>query len=92
MTKSKLTREEQETVIRSSAADQQWDVCSADPRFIRYLMRQGYAPEPDHQFSDPYMAFKLPYNRLRVLKREKRQPTGRPFQSHRHAEEAVSST
>lgn len=88
----KLTKEERETVIRASAADSDWDVCTADPRIARYLMKQGYAPDPDHQFSDPYMAFRMPFGRLRFLKREKRKPSGRPFKSHRHAQEPVCGT
>lgn len=92
MTEYKLTREEQETIFRTSAADKEWDICTADPRFIRYLIKQGYAPEADNQFSHPYMAFTVPFNRLRLLKREKRQPTGRPFESRRLAPEHVSSS
>ena len=61
----RLTKEEQETVIRSSAADQEWDVCTADPRFIRYLKRQGYEPGPDHQFPD-HMSCKVPFRKLRI--------------------------
>jgi len=91
MSTIKLTREELETVIRSSAADKEWDVCTADPRFIRYLMKQGYAPEPDHQLSDPYMAFTVPFNRLRLLKHEKRSTTKGSFLPGRHAPEPVSS-
>jgi hypothetical protein len=48
----RLSRAEQETVIRASAADQEWDVFTADPRFIGYLKRQGYEPGPDHQSKD----------------------------------------
>ena len=92
MTNSKLTREERETIIRSSAADKEWEICTADPRVVRYLIRQGYAPMPDHQLSDPYLAFTVPFGRLRFLKREKRRPPGSPFDSHRHAVEAVCGT
>ena len=89
---TKLTREEQETVIHSSAADKEWDVCTADPRFIRYLMKQGYVPESDHQFSDPYMAFTVPFNRLRLLKREKRKAPEGLLRFHRANKETVSSS
>ncbi len=85
----KLTREERETIIRCSAADQEWDVCTADPRIIRYLIRQRYVPEPDQQLSEPYVVFTVQFSRLRFLKREKRRPAERPFASHSHREEAV---
>ena len=65
----KLTREEQETTMRASAADGEWDICSADPRFIRYLKRQGYEPVPDHQLSG-FVKFRVPFEKLRIRKRE----------------------
>jgi len=65
----RLTKEEQETVIRCSAADQEWDVCTADPRFIRYLKRQGYEPEPDYQLGD-YLSCRVPFRRLRIRRLE----------------------
>jgi hypothetical protein len=61
----RLTKEEQETVIRCSAADQEWDVCTVDPRFIRHLNRQGYHPEPDYQFPD-HMSCKVLFRKLRI--------------------------
>lgn len=67
--KYKLTREEQETVIRSSAAEDGWDICSADPRVIRYLKRQGYDPAPDHQLSG-YLRCRVPFSKVRIRKRE----------------------
>jgi len=67
--KYKLTKSEQETVIRSSAADQEWDVCTADPRFIRYLKRQGYEPVPDRQCTD-YFSCRVPSTKVRIRKRE----------------------
>ncbi len=63
--KYKLTKAEQETVIGCSAADSEWDVCTADPRFIRYLKRQGYEPGPDHQFPG-HMSCKVPFRKLRI--------------------------
>jgi hypothetical protein len=67
--KYKLTREEQETTIRASAADEEWDICSSDPRFIRYLKRQGYEPVPDHQLSG-FFKFQISFIKLRIRKRE----------------------
>lgn len=63
-----LNREERETVIRSAAVDQFWDCVTADERWIGYLTRMGYTPSPDHQFSDPYVHFTIPYRDLRVLR------------------------
>ena len=45
----KLSREEQETVIRASAADDCWDIWTCDPRIIRLLKRRGYITKSDHQ-------------------------------------------
>ncbi len=64
----RLTREEQETVIGCSAADREWDVCTADPRFARYLRRQGYEPEPDFQFHDCVFC-RIPFRKLRISKK-----------------------
>ena len=69
--KHKLTKEEQESVVRCSAADQEWDVVTADPRFIRYLRKRGWTPEPDYQFHT-HLACRIPYAKLRVLRPEKR--------------------
>ncbi len=69
--KHKLTKEEQETVIGPCAADQEWDVVTADPRFIRYLRRRGWTLEPDCQFPT-HLACRLPFTKLRVLRPEKR--------------------
>ena len=64
----RLTKEEQETVIRCSAADRERGACTADPRFIRYLKRQGYEPEPDYQLGD-YLSCRIPYRKLRISKK-----------------------
>ena len=64
----RLTKAEQETVIRCSAADQDWDICTADPRFVRYLKRQGYEPAPDYQGRD-YLSCRIPYRKLRLSKK-----------------------
>jgi hypothetical protein len=67
-----LSREEMETVIRCSAADQEWDIVSADPRMIRYLEKRGYQKIVDEQLSAPYFLFKVPFRRLRFSAKEKR--------------------
>jgi hypothetical protein len=75
--KRRLTKEEQETGIRSSAADQEWDVCTADPRMIRYLTRRGWTLQPDYQDST-FLFCRLPFAKLRVLRPEKRKGRQRP--------------
>src|SRR6266699_3486748 len=44
-----LTREEQETLFRTSAADDYWEFYSRDPKFKRLLERRGYTVNVDHQ-------------------------------------------
>lgn len=75
-----LTREEQETVIRASVADSTWNVCTADPRIIRLMERQGYQPDLR---KNPwgYVSFTVPFDRVKIKPAVKRKPTGRPFQS-----------
>jgi len=70
MTDYKLTREEQETIIGGNAASQTWNVCTADPRIIRRMERQGYKPETR---ANPwgYVSFTVPFDRVRIAKREK---------------------
>jgi hypothetical protein len=73
----RLTKEEQETVIRCSAADQEWDVCTADPRMIRYLTKRSWTRQPDYQDST-FLFCRLPFAKLRVLRPEKRKGRQRP--------------
>lgn len=44
-----LTRAEQETFFRKSAADDVWDFYTRDPKFKRLLERRGYIVKADHQ-------------------------------------------
>ncbi len=67
----KLSKAEQETVIGCSAADSEWDLVTADPRFIRYLRKRGWTLEPDRQFPT-HLSCRFPYGKLRVLRPEKR--------------------
>ena len=61
-----LSKAERETVIRCVAVDGEWDVCTADERFIGYLKRMGYTAATDRQFGEPYLAFRVPFRDLRV--------------------------
>ena len=87
MTPKPLTRDEQETIIRSSAADSEWDICTADPRIIRYLVKRGFKPSPDHQFSAPYQKFTVPFKKLRFSKAVSSRPTGKPFPKRETAQQ-----
>ena len=66
----RLSLEEQETIIRCSAADSEWDICTADSRIISKLKRSGYEPKPDHQFSAPFVKFTLPLNAITFWSRQ----------------------
>jgi hypothetical protein len=44
---SRLTREERETLIRTSDADDTWEVFTDSPRVARLLARRGWKPGPD---------------------------------------------
>jgi hypothetical protein len=79
MSNFKLTREEQETVILGNAASQTWDICTADPRIIRKLEKQGYKPD-DRPNPWGYVSFTLPLDRVKIAKAERRRALGRPFQ------------
>ncbi len=72
MTDYKLTREEQETIIRTSAADQTWEIVTADPRIIRKMAKQGYQPDA-RENPWGYVSFTVPYSRVKIMRAEKRQ-------------------
>ncbi len=71
----RLSKEEQETVINSNAASRTWDVCTADPRIIRRLERQGYKPD-ERENPWGYVSFTVPFDRVRILRPEKRKASG----------------
>jgi hypothetical protein len=85
----RLTREEQETIILGNAGSQEWDICTADPRIIRKLERQGFKPD-DRPNPWGYVSFTVPLDRLKIARSEKRKPTGRPFESKSAANPRVS--
>src|SRR4029434_30001 len=66
-----LTRREQDTIIRGSAADQTWEVVTADPRIIRKMEKQGYKPDPRKNPAE-YVSYTVPFGRIRILRGEKR--------------------
>jgi hypothetical protein len=62
----KLTRQEKETVIRTSAADRSWDVWTCDPKFIRRFAKAGYEPRVEQHGT----VFTVPLNGLTIRKAE----------------------
>ncbi len=70
MSDYKLTREEMETIIWGNAGSQTWDVCTADPRIIRRMEKQGYRPDTQ---TNPwgYVSFTVPFDRMKIAKAEK---------------------
>ena len=72
----KLSREEQETLIRTAASDDEWDFWTADIKFVRRLEKLGYEPRRDHQYG---WSCRVPFDRLKVMPRQRRKATGRPF-------------
>ncbi len=80
MAEYKLTREEQETIIRGTAGGQEWEIITADARTIRRIEKQGYKPD-DRPNPWGYVSFTLPFEKVKIVKAEKRKATGRPFQS-----------
>ncbi len=68
----KLSQDEIETVIRCSAADKTWNIVTADPRVKLRLKRRGHVGNPDHQLSEPYERYTLPFDMVRFGRKEKR--------------------
>ena len=67
----KLTKQEQETIIRGSAANNTWEIVTADPRTIRRMEKQGYKPD-DRPNPWGYVSYTVPFNRIAIRKAEKR--------------------
>ncbi len=80
----RLSREEQETVINGNVASQTWDLITADPRIIRRMEKQGYTPD---QRQNPwgFVSFPVPFDRLRILRREKRRMSERQLENIKFA-------
>ncbi len=80
----RLSREEQETIINGNAASQSWDVCTADPRIIRRMEKQGYKPD-ERENPWGYVSFTVPFDRVRILRPEKRKLTAEQRESRMRA-------
>ena len=78
MSDYKLSKEEQETIILGNAASKQWDICTADPKIIRKMARQGYKQA---ERSNPwgYVSFLIPFDRVKIAKSIKKSSLGLRF-------------
>ena len=57
-----LTREERETIVRTSDADDAWVVSTASPRFIRKFTKLDYPENSAASNLDGYRDFAVPRN------------------------------
>ncbi len=57
-----LTREERETILRTSDADDCWIVSTASPRYIRKFTKLDYRQNSTDLMLDSYRDFTIPRN------------------------------
>ena len=57
-----LTREERETIIRISDAEDSWSILTASPKFIRKFAKLGYEVDDTTATPEEYKCFKVPLN------------------------------
>ena len=57
-----LTREERETIVRTSDADDGWVISTASPKFIRKFTKLGYQEGIVGSKVDGYRDFTVPRN------------------------------
>ena len=57
-----LTREERETIVRTSDADDGWIISTASPKYIRKFMKLGYRLSAATSDLDGYKDFTIPRN------------------------------
>lgn len=70
-----LLKMEQETCILGNAESKEWDICSADPKYIRAFERKGWvAVAPADQWGAK--RFRLPLRAIAIRSSQKR---SRPF-------------
>jgi hypothetical protein len=69
-----LTREEQETIIRTNALHKTCEVVTADPLIMRRMEKQGYKPD-ERRNPAGYVSYTIPFSRVRILRTEKRKPS-----------------
>lgn len=67
----RLTKEEQETSILGNADSREWDIVTADPKYIRAFERKGWKAEgPADEFGAKH--FKLPLRAIGIRTSKKR--------------------
>jgi len=57
-----LTREERETIVRTSDADDGWIISTASPKYIRKFTKLGYQQSAATSGLDGYKDFTVPRN------------------------------
>ena len=57
-----LTREERETIVRTSDADNNWIISTASPKYIRKFTKLGYRESSDSFGLNGYRDFAVPRN------------------------------
>jgi hypothetical protein len=62
VTEMALTREERETIVRTSDADSGWVISTASPKFIRKFTKLGYREGSARSNVDGYRDFAVPRN------------------------------
>jgi hypothetical protein len=66
-----LTREERETIIRCSDADDFWVISTASPRFIRKFTKLLYKTDDEAFNPDGYQSFQVPLNLISFRRQPK---------------------
>jgi hypothetical protein len=66
-----LTREEKETIVRTSDADNYWVISTASPRFIRKFSKLLYKTDDEALNPDGYQSFQVPLNLISFRRQPK---------------------
>ncbi len=82
----KLSRQEQETVIRTSSADNFWDVWTCDPKFIRRFAKAGYEPTKQQHGT----VFTVPLNGLSIRSAKSLKPIRKLLQHLRQVNQPAT--
>jgi hypothetical protein len=77
-----LTREERETIVRTSDADDCWVISTASPKFIRKFTKFLYKTDDAVLNPDGYQSFILPLN-LVSFRRPRKKLNGRALDTKR---------
>jgi hypothetical protein len=69
-----LAREERETIVRTSDADDFWLISTASPKFIRKFTKLGYMIDDTTTTPGEYKSFRVPIN-LVSFRRPRKKPS-----------------